>query len=1167
MCQRKEQHLAESNDENAANQESLLEQVSGWSSPKLLTVALLFLLSGASSLIYQVIWTRQMVFVFGSSTFASATVLSAFMGGLALGSFVAGKYVDRLKNPFLWYGILEAIIGLWALLAPVLFDMALPIYKAFWQQMHLQVLPFSLLRFAVVALILLIPTACMGATLPLLSRFVTTSISVVANRVGSLYAINTLGAVTGSLAGGFYLIPVHGLKVSTLLAAATNLCLGFVVLLLSKLWNAKQSSEHLAGKSNSEPFSDGASPESTENTENQSGEGKLSLPRPALYTMLAFGASGAIAMVYEVAWTRTFLMVIGSTTYAFTIMLSTFLVGIFLGSMLASRFADRVKEPVQWFSIMQMALGLSSVFAVVLFNYLPYINLIWNIDYIKNPQMGMYIRFLLAAMVILPTTLFLGATFPLAVKACTLELAKIGRSIGTLYSVNTLGAIIGSFAGGFLIIPVVGTEQALVICAAANALIGALLLLSCQNCQSLVKNSCIVSAVCLLVWAATSPKLWDLHFLTASQKLRRGMNFGPEKPTYMPFNQWAKTVKDSFEIEFWKDGMCANVAVVKFTDNQKSLFTNGHIDASDGVTDMATQVSLPTFPLLLKPRSKQVADVGWGSGCTMGYALLFPTVEKMICAEIEPAVIETSKYFHQVNMKPESDQRLQIELNDGRNFLLATDEKFDVITSEPSNPWQAGVCNLYTQEYFKICHDRLKDGGVFAMWWQCNEVSSKNLTHVFRALKNVFKHMVIFETWPGDFVACCSDEPIKIDLPEVNAVLEEPRLKAALAQWCGISVAEDFALKVSMAEDGIEKVIKDAVPNTDDRNFIEFDVARTYEQQNFTGENRKWIADNSGEIWNVIDWKDTKARDKAVRMATIAELAMVRSNESASRWAQESYKLYPNSYALCVQALIEAQKKGDFEKALQIVNLALDKFPNEARSLCVRGVVSLLGGAPNTARKDFEAALKSDPKNPTYLFRLSQTYMPELTDWYQLAIVPLKDEGSPSSPSNPQKTLAILSSLLSNEKLFLQNPPAIGTLGAAYLRLGKLDEAQKYLTEFLKIQRDDILGLKLLGEVFEKKGDKMGESYCKEKTLELSKVAALRLCKVAEGLASQKKDPFAVGALRKAINYYPASAEARLILRKLAMRSPEAMDFMQELSKFSFTDLQAYKEIMQKKGQ
>lgn len=1137
-----------------------LPKSAAWGSSHFLVVALLFFFSGLSSLIYQVIWTRQLVFVFGSTSFASATVLSAFMGGLALGSYFAGKYCDRMRNPFLWYGLLEGFIGLWALLIPFLLTGATPIYKAFWQSFHSEVLVFSLVRFVVVALILLPPTAAMGATLPLLARFVTSSLSVVGSRVGFLYSINTCGAVFGAVAAGFLLIPQLGLNMTTIAAAVTNFLLAGIVYMLQKAWIPDHAEKPLSYGLGIEPTVSTVSGDATESAQTT----KLTeekLPKHVLWTMVAFAFSGGLAMMHEVGWIRALLLIIGSTTYAFTIMLATFLIGIFVGSLVMSRFVDRIKDPLLWFSCFQLGLCGAGLLSIYLFNFLPYWNLVTNYNYWDNPDGGMAVRFALTGCVLLPVTLCLGAIFPLAVKVCTRELEKVGRSIGTLYSVNTLGAIFGSFIAGFAVIPALGSEHTLIWACVGSGIIGGAMLIAFGPKSLPVKILAGVLSAGVLIWACTGPELWNLRMVTSSQKVRRGLVWN--RSPVAPFDQWVKEVDKAFNILFWKDGMCSNVAVIQFPDGQNSLLTNGHIDASTGATDMSTQALLPTIPLLVKGDAKDVGDVGWGSGTTMGYSLLFP-ITKMVCAEIEPAVIETSRFFHSVNLAPENDQRLKININDGRNYMMATNEQFDVITSEPSNPWQAGVCNLYTQEYFQVCHDRLKPGGIFAMWWQYNEVSSDNLSRVFSSLKKVFKHVVVFQVFTGDISALASDEPIKIDLDKVARALEDPKLKQTLAKYTGITCAEDLPAKVCLSDESVSKIAAQFPPNTDDKNHIEFDVARTYEQKNFSAQNGQWLLANAGPIWDVVDWSKMTKDQQAAKMAAIAERAMVQGLPSSELWAGGSYKFKPNPYALCVQALIEAQKKGNFEAAFIMANEAVSKFPKDAKWYCVRGIVELLGGAPLRARADFAEACRLDPSNRIYKYRLAQTYLPDLRDWYQLAIIPLADSAKPDT--NPQKVVELLSPYISDSAFLNGNVGVVSALGAAYLATGKLKEGTSLLQQYIKVKPDDRIAWVLLSQAHAKLGDNINAQLYGRKASELGDAQANRFAQTAAGLANAGKFPMALTLIKRALLLNPATRDSRIVLWQMAERDPNSEKLMQELSKLSMEDAQAYQRLQEKKA-
>jgi spermidine synthase len=1093
-----------------------------------LLTALLFFFSGASSLIYQVIWTRQMVFVFGSSTFATATVLSAFMGGLALGSFVAGKFADRLGHPFLIYGLAEGLIGIWALAAPSMFEAALPIYKYFYQHLHLSFLPFSLLRFAVVCLILLPPTACMGATLPLLSRFTTRSIAAVARSVGTLYAVNTFGAVAGSLSGGFILIPSFGLFASTVMAAAVNLLLAMTVTALA--CRVKGFGQLPAGQRR--PPEDGSPTDKAQG-----------LTSSALAVIVCFGISGAIAMVYEVAWTRALSLVIGSTTYAFTIMLSTFLIGIALGSLISARFADRTSQPALWFAIVQIALGLASIVCCRLFNYLPYWNLVANSQNLYNADLGMAVRFLLAGLVLLPVTLLLGAVFPLAVKACTPELCRVGRSTGDLYCLNTLGAIVGSFAAGFLIIPCLGGQQSLVAAAAANCLLGALLLVFCSRLRISLRIACLLAGLAVAVWAAQGPQVWDLHMLTVNQKVRRGLNYFKAKPT--SFEEFRDLIKSTIDLLYWKDGICANVAVVKFKDNQQtSLFTSGHVDASDG-TDMPTQALLAGIPLLLKPAAGDFANVGWGSGVTMGYALLFP-IKRIVCVEIEPAVLKTSRFFRHVNLSPEEDPRLVVEVNDGRNYLLATDESFDIITSEPSNPWQSGVCNLYTREYFQICHDRLKPSGIFTMWWQCNEVSPENLACVFSALKKVFKCVLVFKTQPGDIAVCASDHPLKINLQSVAGTLSQARLSEKLSLTAGITTAADLAASLRMADDGVARAAGATPANTDDRNFIEFDLSKNYEQRFRRPENRRWMTENCGDIFDVIDWTGMNKEQKATSMAAIAEAGLEQHDGLSELWASESYRVFPSARALSVKALIAAQQKSDLDGALDLACQAEKEFPRQWQGLLVKGEVELAGGCPSRARRDLQEALRLAPDNIRIKFRLAQTFLPEFDDWYQKGELSLKDAGTAAADAG--KALDLLLPVLSDSKFTGKNPTALSLYAAALIKTGRLQDGINALNDFLLRQPDDITALKIMARAKALAGDEKSSLACQTRASELSKARSVKLSRQAQSLANQHKMKEALYLLKQALKYQPDCPEALGLLQILSSTDRDSPDYLKQLS-------------------
>ena len=514
----------------------------------------------------------------------------------------------------------------------------------------------------------------------------------------------------------------------------------------------------------------------------------------------------------------------------------------------------------------------------------------------------------------------------------------------------------------------------------------------------------------------------------------------------------------------------------------------------------------------------------------MGYALLFP-VERIVCAEIEPEVIATSKFFHKVNLEPERDRRLSLEINDGRNYLLATDEKFDVITSEPSNPWQAGVCNLYTREYFQICHDRLNPNGIFAMWWQCNEVSTDDLSRVFSALKKVFKQTVVFQTYRGDITVCSSDQPIKIDLKAVRKAFENKELQKHLKDSANVGQAEDLILSARMADDAVSKVVAEVPENTDDRNFIEFDLSKNYEQKIHIVENRRWLKENTGSIVGLVDWGDATAKEKATIMGNIAERARFDHNDLTTLWARESYKTWPNSFALSVMALYVAQEEEDFSQALSIAELSVKNFPDQSRPYQLRGYLELFSGAPARARHDLETAIKMDSKNPLIRLKLGQTYMPEYQDWFRLAAVPIPDIGTAST--DPNKAIELIEPVLADAKFLSRNPSALATLAAALYQVGRTDESISRLEEYMKFKPDDIRALKLLGQIHKGRKEEKEALACLTRANQLSRELAAKLCQQAESAMTSGDKLNALNNLKRALKIDPASVEAKTLLNDI----------------------------------
>src|SRR5262249_17701355 len=385
------------------------------------------------------------------------------MGGLALGSYYFGRRSETVTRPLRLYGLLEIGIGVYSLAVPLIFATLPTVYHSLWS-LHLSFFALSIIRFIFATLVLIVPTALMGATLPILSSFYARDIARIGLRVGSLYAINTFGAVLGAAATGFVLIPLLGMKAATSTAATMNILLGVVALLVSR----RVEREPSVGES-------GAEQEETE-TKRQRPAPREPHPIEISVVIAGFAVSGFVALSYEVIWSRVLALIIGSSVYAFSIMLTTFLIGLAAGAAVASRFADRMRNPIAVFAVIELGVGITSVIGAFLFNELPFF-FVELFRVLGGASFGVLLlaRFLIAASVMIVPTLLLGALFPVVVRIISRnsEPRTTGRTVGQAYAANTIGAIAGSFASGFILVPWLGLLGSLKLCAALNFVVAA----------------------------------------------------------------------------------------------------------------------------------------------------------------------------------------------------------------------------------------------------------------------------------------------------------------------------------------------------------------------------------------------------------------------------------------------------------------------------------------------------------------------------------------------------------------------------------------------------------------------------------------------------------------------------------------------------------------------
>ncbi len=763
-----------------------------------------FFFSGFTSLVFEVVWERALAKVFGTSSLALSTLLTAFMAGLALGSWLGGRYAERIKHPLRTYGMLEGLIGLYAMCVPAILALMPSVYQALFDAYIQDLLVFSLLRFAVVFLVLLVPTTMMGATLPIVSQWIAQREQRFQGSIGILYGLNTLGACTGALLAGFGALPNMGLAQTNLVFAISNWCLCAVVIAFDRFADVDIKTDAL-----SEEFE-----VIHQNVETHS---LTNIDRRVI--MFAFGAGGLVSMCYQVLWTRAYVIVLGSSTYSFTIILTAFLAALALGSAVFSSFVHRISKPVWWLGLTQSGFALGATLTFFLLDDLPEWLFHRLREDIGNPsEIYLYQFGLVGVCVFLPVFLQ-GAAFPLVMRALVDTPEEAGPDVGRAYAFNTGGAIFGSFMAGFALLPAFGLRESLTITICINLLLAAAYigLLIPRGLKVAVAPAAVCAVAALTL--ALSPTIDQV-------RLTRGMF-----RTY-----WArelfdpdKLAKDNPELLFYEDGVTATISV-EGRGRLVTLKANGKPEASDGA-DMATQILVALAPFLVRSLKhdvggEEVAMVGFGSGVTAGAALQWP-LKRLDVVEIEPEMIGASKFFEHVNHKPLEDDRCVLYESDGRNFLEYTNNRYDIIVSEPSNPWIAGVASLFTVEHFERVKRKLKPDGVFAQWVQLYEIRPENVRRIMATFRTSFPHAVAFSSMPKgtDLILVGSQEPLDLPPEGFQTAMQNETVAAELKR-AGIHSPTQFYGLMFMNAKELAAFAEGADLNTDDNGLLEFEAPK-----------------------------------------------------------------------------------------------------------------------------------------------------------------------------------------------------------------------------------------------------------------------------------------------------------------------------------------------------
>ncbi len=784
--------------------------------------AICFLFSGATALIYEVLWARMLGLVFGATTIAISAVLAAFMGGLATGSAVGGSLAKRLRNPLRAYALIEIGIGLYALIVPWLFRGIDWVYAFVWESFHPGFYGFALSRFALAAIVLFVPTALMGATLPVLVAAIQGAGESRASGVAKLYALNLAGAIVGTVAAGFLLLPTFGVRATIWIAAAGNLLIGLAVLALGKT----TASSH---RTSSVP---------AEQLDRSSG---------AAFWFLAAFVSGVVTISMQVVWSRLLSMIIGSSTYAFTIVLALFLIGLALGAWFVT-FRSQV-DPA---SLRRAILVVQLLTALTLFLSLRVTNLIPSLLVETGLRIAvdswgglLALQVAAASLLVLVPAVLMGMIMPLVLtwagrssEGFRLPDTSTPRRVGQSYALNTVGAIAGAVVTAFILIPLTSTRFT-VLCMASLSVVVAGIAYEPRRAgadrgltRSLaIGGSALVVVAMLFLW----PRV-NLNALSAGaydsfvRVLARSRSGAPE-------DQRSDSPADH-QLLMFAEGRTATVSVRKDW-GITSVAINGRTNGSDA-DDMATQVMAGQLGLLVAPRMENVLMIGFATGVSVGSVLQSPA-GSVECVEIEPAAVTSSRYFEHVNNRPLNDPRLRVILDDARTVLRVNPARYDLIISEPSHPWVPGVANLFTREFLTLGRERLHDDGVFVQWLQIYQLSTNSMRSVLATFHEVFPHVTVFRIQGAakgkDLILLGSRAPI--DLNRIDERMKDARTLADLSR-VGLKTPADVRAWLVCDESKLKPAVAGAVINTDDNMHVETVAPREAFRATME-ENAKWL--------------------------------------------------------------------------------------------------------------------------------------------------------------------------------------------------------------------------------------------------------------------------------------------------------------------------------------
>ncbi len=791
-----------------------------WNS-KTLIVYLCFFLSGISALFYEVAWLSRIQLVMGHSIYALTTVICAYLAGLALGALFFPRLQKIGVNCFWLYILAEFLIGLYGLGFQSFLNLVQAPYLGLVSKFEFSITTLSLIQFVFCGALVVIPTMLMGTTLPLLADYLFEGEDEVSRNVPTLYGINTIGACAGSFAAGFIILPWLGYTKTMLLAAWINFLLVAIALFNSPDTEKPSLQELLTGlgrifKPAVQQPAAAAKPPAT--------------VRQWSVLVVLF-VSGAVSMLAQILWNRLAGLSFGSSVYIFPLVTTLVLLGIAVGSFIFRRFSDSPQKADQILLFLPILAGALFYTGTYFFTQSPTSVLYWHQKF--TPGFKLYTLLQAARMgaCLLPAAILLGMLFPAAISRLTRSEANPSKILGVGYALNILGLITGAIGGAFFLLPSGGLESIGSAVFALLVLSTVLLLQNFRKQVSLMVCTVLLGGIFMLIipgydWSLlTAGYFYNRRAIKPAEKLLSQGYADIDGYAHWPTTQLLARKDDPY--------MTLSIHQSMRDPDLRHFSINGKIDGS-GKGDAETTRLLALFPLLAHPQAKSVLTIGLGAGSTAAETLRYPKLEKSKVIEISAAMIQyAQQYFFDINGKMWHDPRMQIERRDGREYLSHTAEKFDIIISEPSNPWLDGVANLFTREFFQLLSNRLNANGIACIWFHSYRLNCSAVTSVLRAVADAFPSVLVFYH-ESNYYILAQNEPGGVQLKSLKA--SSPTIEKAFFDLVkpeeddNSELFEDLIRELIVADQEDIRRFKDLI-NTDDNQFLQYAAGRLFWQK------------------------------------------------------------------------------------------------------------------------------------------------------------------------------------------------------------------------------------------------------------------------------------------------------------------------------------------------